>query len=268
MCIRRKNKKAQRLRCKRIIRKYTNLNSDKNQKNNMRFFPRFITAVVCAMTVVLVTGVFWQKDGMDDVETEIFKSVNTEDIENIITDTATVQTVVKEEESMQEVENIQEEVLLRELSWEEFENGKGEVIFHFSFTDGTVVDKEVEYGSIVEGVAYQDITGDGTDEIIAFLYYVNTAAECTVIKIYQVDDGTVRDISPQTQMEELAGKDYNMKIVEDFTEEYSFVLHMEHYSKDAGITYVEVDTTVGYKDGGWEKLAYLLKGIGIDYDNR
>lgn len=230
-----------------------------NLKNHKLFILKFAIVGVCVIIAALAIAFFLLKHGNAETEmilTETVDDIDMEDIANAVTDIETDTGAGTEitQTDAGAVEHVQDEALLKELSWDDCKDVMDNAVFHFTFTDGTVVDMEVEYGHIVEEVEYRDITGDGIDEVIAFLHFVNTVTEYTVIWIYQVDNGTVTDISPQTQIEGLADIPCNMELVTDYAQEYPLALHLEYYDKKPGFSYVDGAVTVGYKNGRWENV--------------
>lgn len=154
---------------------------------------------------------------------------------------------------------------LVDIAWEDHYDGVGETTIHFSFSNGTIVDHELVEWSIVESIEYRDITGDGTDEVIMYTDMVNNIHDnYTLINFFKIDDDTVTEISPSTDIPELSGE---MEIVSDLYEEYTIVLRMESYGKTAGALYTDCIVTVGYNKERWEiiqkqeipewKVAYL-----------
>lgn len=176
------------------------------------------------------------------------------------------------EEANSEAEEIRENRVsvtgqgsLVDIAWEDYYDGVGETTIHFSFSNETIVDHELAGRSIVKNIEYRDITGDGTDEVIMYTDMVNNIHDnYTLINFFKIDDDTVTEISPSTDIPELSGE---MEIVSDLYEEYTIVLRMESYGKTAGALYTDCIVTVGYNKERWEiiqkqevpewKVAYL-----------
>lgn len=167
-------------------------------------------------------------------------------------------------------------VLLEEVTWEDFEtrtNASGEdsvPALHFSFSNGSIVDKELPYLdlSIVREIAYQDITGDGTDEVIVYREFVNTVKDSYMLMdFFKIENDTVTEISPSSYIAELKDNACDTEIMDNPIEDYTIALAMKSYGKIHGVSYTDAIMTVGYKENGWEviqqqkiadwKLAYL-----------
>lgn len=155
------------------------------------------------------------------------------------------------------------EITLSDITWDDYlsENNenKWETWLHFSFSDGTVVDKELRYSpSIVKKVDFVDITGDGADEVLIYRYFANTATEYTLINFFQIEENSVTEISPEAELEELADDVWSVED-EDFSEEeYDMpVFTMQSYVKVNMIAYPDKKASVGYRDGGWQILEWF-----------
>ncbi|MCM1388129.1 MAG: hypothetical protein NC231_12435 [Bacillus sp. (in: Bacteria)] len=167
-------------------------------------------------------------------------------------------------------------ILLEEVTWEDFENsaytsGENSVpALHFSFSNGSIVNKELPHLelSIVREIAYQDITGNGTDEIIVYREFVNTVKDgYMLMDFFKIEDDTVTEISPSSYITELKDNVWDTEIMDNPTEDYTIALTMKSYGKIRGVSYTDAIMTVGYKENGWEvirqqkiadwKLAYL-----------
>ena len=157
----------------------------------------------------------------------------------------------------EEVEQeIQSEITLSDIAWDDYNSGNvWETWLYFCFSDGTVVDKELPYMSMVKKVDYADITGDGTDEVLIYRYFANTATEYTLINFFQIEENRVTEISPELELEELADDVWNVIDADFLKEEYDMpVLMMESYVKENMVTYADKRVLVGYQDGGWQIL--------------
>ena len=157
----------------------------------------------------------------------------------------------------EEVEQeIQSEIALSDIAWDDYNSGNvWETWLYFCFSDGTVVDKELPYMSMVKKVDYADITGDGTDEVLIYRYFANTATEYTLINFFQIEENRVTEISPELELEELADDVWNVIDADFLKEEYDMpVLMMESYVKENMVTYADKRVLVGYQDGGWQIL--------------
>lgn len=149
--------------------------------------------------------------------------------------------------------------ILLDITWDDYHSGSYETWLHFSFSDGTQIDKELQYSpSTVEKVDFVDITGDGTDEVLVYRYFVNTATEYTLINFFQIEENGVTEISPELELEEMAN-DLCGVINEDFSEEeYDMpVFTMESVVKENLMVYVDKRVLVGYQDGGWQILKWF-----------
>ncbi len=108
------------------------------------------------------------------------------------------------------------------------------------------------------GFESKDITGDGTEEILVYRYFANTATEYTLIDFIEVKDGIVKNISPETDIAELADEVWNTTIEDFSVEGYACpVLRMESFRKEPCIAYLDRVYLVGYKDGSWQIIQEL-----------
>lgn len=164
------------------------------------------------------------------------------------------------------------EAVLSQITWEDDQNGREmePVVLHFAFQDGTVVEKEVPYyPSIVEKIEYRDITGDGKDEALVYRYFANTATEYTLIDIFEIENGTVSYISPETKLEELADDVWNMTMTEYFAAGgANYVFKMESYDKENGMAFADETILIVYGTDGWQicrhrswKLRYVMQKL-------
>lgn len=150
------------------------------------------------------------------------------------------------------------EITLSDITWDDYYGGGNkfyETWIHFSFSDGTAVDMQLPYESIVQKLDFVDITGDGEDEVLIYRYFANTATEYTLINFFQIEENIVTEISPEVELEELAGDVWNV-IEEDFSEKECDmpVLRLESYDKVPGLAYPDKRVLVGYQNGGWQIL--------------
>lgn len=148
---------------------------------------------------------------------------------------------------------------LADITWEDSETVSDGTVLYFSFTDGTVAAEYIDLGGIVNDIEYQDITGDGIDEVIVSLYFVNTITEYNILYIYQVKNGIAEDISPssyntENTIWELRNGVWNMTILQEHDEGYTIVLEMESYDKIPGLGYTDCIMTVGYDGAEWVML--------------
>ena len=151
------------------------------------------------------------------------------------------------------------EITLSDITWDDYDSGNTwETWMYFSFSDGTVVDIQSPYMSIVQKVDYVDITGDGKDEVLIYRYFANTATEYTLVNFFQIEEKSVTEISPEVELDELAGDVWNV-IEEDFSkQEYDMpILRLESYGKVSGLAYVDKRVLVGYQGGGWQILEWV-----------
>ena len=127
------------------------------------------------------------------------------------------------------------------------------VNLHFAFENGLIIDREI-LAYDVQDIMYEDITGDGVDDALIYCDFVNTAAEYQLIYFYQLDEGSVTDISPSARdIPELGDEIWDVEKVSYDTEGYSSpVYQLESYTKEDGVTYVGNTLYVGYKNGRWE----------------
>lgn len=188
--------------------------------------------------------------------------------------------VIEEEHS--EAEEIRENKVsvtgqgsLVDIAWEDYYDGVDKTTIHFSFSNGTIVDHELEEWSIVKSIEYWDITGDGADEVILYRDMVNNIHDnYTLMDFFKIDDDAVTEISPSTDIPELLA--WETDIVNDPYEEYTIVLRMELYGKTLGAVYTDCIVTVGYDKERWEiiqkqerpdwkaaYLDYLIRNIAI-----
>lgn len=143
--------------------------------------------------------------------------------------------------------------VLADITWEDSESVTGGTVLYFSFTDGTVSEEYIDLDGIVNDIEYQDITGDGIDEVIVSLYFLNTITEYNILYMYQVKNGIVEDISPFSYAEHINDV-WNMTLLQEHEEGYTIVLEMESYNKILKLGYTDCIMTVGYNGAEWEIL--------------
>lgn len=152
----------------------------------------------------------------------------------------------------------EKETDLLEITWEDYWSGREmePVVLHFSFRDGAVIDQEVPYyPSIVEKTEYRDITGDGSDEVLVYRYFANTATEYTLVDIFEIKDGAVYRISPETELEELDDHVWDMTLIEDFAAgDTDYVFKMKSYDKENGMVFPDETMYIVYEESGWQIL--------------
>lgn len=151
------------------------------------------------------------------------------------------------------------EITLSDITWDDYHSGSYETWLHFSFSNCAEIDKELQYSpSTVEKVDYVDITGDGTDEVLVYRYFANTATEYTLINFFQIEGNGVTEISPELELEELANDVWSV-IDADFSQEkYDMpVFTMESYVKENMLVYLDKRVLVGYQGGGWQILEWF-----------
>lgn len=128
-----------------------------------------------------------------------------------------------------------------------------EPILYFTFSNGEKVSLELECGGIIQKIEYSDITGDGTDEVLVYRYFANSATEYTLLDVFEVKDGAVKNISPEKDIPELADELWNVIVMDAVVEGYSRpVLVMEYFEKDNREVHLIYHFLVGYKDGRWQ----------------
>lgn len=146
-------------------------------------------------------------------------------------------------------------VSLTDVTWEDYNDGEDSAIFHFSFDNGNIADKELPYESIVKNIEYMDVTGDGEDEVIVYREFVNNIHDNYIlVDFFKIDEDTVTEISPSTDISELTGVAWDTEIVSNHTEEYTIVMKMKSYGKTAGILYMDEEMTIGYDKERWKVI--------------
>ncbi len=146
--------------------------------------------------------------------------------------------------------------LLKEVTWEDFNDGAGEPVLHFSFNNGTVIDKKLQYLGIVQNVQYMDITGDGVDEIVVDTDMINTVRDdFTILDFFRIEGDTVEDISPFHDIPELKDTAWCMEISQEPFNDCTIVLDMESYGKMAGVSYIDCMMKIGFDGSGWKVIS-------------
>ncbi|MDE6845017.1 MAG: hypothetical protein K2J99_04535 [Lachnospiraceae bacterium] len=152
-------------------------------------------------------------------------------------------------------DDIEAKITLSDITWDDYNSGnEWKTCLHFSFSDGTIVDKELSYNpSMIQKVDFADITGDGMDEIIIYRYFANTATEYTLVNFFQIEGNTVTEISPELELEELGNNVWSVIDVDFSEEEYNMpVFTMESYVKENMIVTTDKRLLVGYQNDGWQ----------------
>ncbi|MCM1089910.1 MAG: hypothetical protein NC413_03645 [Muribaculum sp.] len=143
-----------------------------------------------------------------------------------------------------------------DITWDDYRSGSYETWLHFSFSDGTQIDKELRCSpSTVKKVEFADITGDGTDEALIYVYFWNTATEFNLIHFFRIEENGVVEISPESELEELADNVWDVTDYDFSMKEYDMpVLTMASYAKENMLVYNDKKVSVGYQDGRWQIL--------------
>ena len=161
------------------------------------------------------------------------------------------------------------QISLTDVTWKDYNDGEYDMLLYFSFSNGSIVDKELQNWGFVKNIEYRDITGDGVDEVIVYTDLLNNIHDnFTVVDFFKIEGNTVTDISPSTDISEvpdIAG--FDTEVVSDYTGEYTIVLRMEDYGKSYGVLYTKTVMTIGYDKECWRvikkqeipdwKIAYL-----------
>ena len=161
------------------------------------------------------------------------------------------------------------QISLTDVTWKDYNDGEYDTFLYFSFSNGSIVDKELQNWGFVKNIEYRDITGDGVDEVIVYMDLVNNIHDnFTVVDFFKIEEDTVTDISPSTDISEVPDIAwFDTEVVSDYTEEYTIVLRMEDYGKSHGALYTKMVITIGYDKECWRvikkqeipdwKVAYL-----------
>lgn len=161
------------------------------------------------------------------------------------------------------------QISLTDVTWKDYNDGVYDTFLYFSFSNGSIVDKELQYPGFVKSIEYRDITGDGEDEIIVYMDLVNNIHDnFIVVDFFKIEEDTVTDISPSTDILEVPDIAwFDTEVVSDYTEKYTIVLRMEDYGKAHGALYTKIVITIGYDKECWRvikkqeipdwKIAYL-----------
>ncbi|MBD5453899.1 MAG: hypothetical protein HDR30_06245, partial [Lachnospiraceae bacterium] len=170
----------------------------KNRENTENFIRKFWRE----MLVIIMAGIFLTacgNKGSEEEELELQTEVQSEP------QTETQSEPLPENDSDNFNDDKESEVTLSDITWDDYNSGNTwETWMYFSFSDGTVVDIQSPYMSIVQKVDYVDITGDGKDEVLIYRYFANTATEYTLVNFFQIEEKNVTEISPEVELEELA----------------------------------------------------------------
>ena len=187
----------------------------------------------------------------------------TDSEEDNITEAETDTPVLEENE-----EETPSQISLMDITWKDYNDGAYETFLYFSFSNGSVVDRELQYSGIVKNIEYRDITGDGEDEVIVYRDMVNNVHDnYMLVDFFRIEADTVTEISPSVDIPELSNNPCDTEVVSNYTEEYAIVLRMEDYGKTGGILYTKMEMTIGFDKERWRvikkqeipdwKLAYL-----------
>ncbi len=149
-----------------------------------------------------------------------------------------------------------------QITWDDYRSTEKvePTVLHFSLEGGIEIDRELPwYPSVVKQIAYRDITGDGQDEVLVYRYFANTATEYTLIDVFEIQEDSVRYLSPAADLEELSDQVWDMTLQaassEKPAEENSGLLfRLESYEKEYGVTSRAETALVGYREGGWQIL--------------
>ena len=217
-------------------------------------------SVVIGIGTIYVTGC-GSDSAAEPTETAIIS--DTESEEDNITEAETNTPVLEENE-----EEMPSQISLTDITWKDYNDGAYETFLYFSFSNGSIVDKELKYPGIVKNIEYRDITGDGEDEVIVYRDMVNNVHDnYMLVDFFKIEENTVMEISPSADISELSDNPCDTEIVSDYSEKYAIVLRMEDYGKTGGILYTNMEMTIGYDKERWRmiekqeipdwKLAYL-----------
>ena len=161
------------------------------------------------------------------------------------------------------------QISLTDVTWKDYNDGEYDTLLYFSFSNGSIVDKELQHWGFVKNIEYRDITGDGEDEVIVYMDEVNNVHDnFTVVDFFKIEEDTVTDISPSTDISDVPDIAwFDTEVVNDYTEEYTIVLRMEDYGKAHGALFTKMVITIGYDKECWRvikkqeipdwKIAYL-----------
>lgn len=156
---------------------------------------------------------------------------------------------------------------IQEVTWEEEESAFANPVLRFLLENGRVIEREAAYGGWVDHVEYRDINGNGFREAFVYIVMPNNFFDTYYrIAVYQVQEGSVTDISPYTEFMEEASY-WNTEIVEESGTGYGVVFQLESYNKMLGeeesSIYVADRLTIGYRDGRWEEMSRESNPDGI-----
>ena len=132
---------------------------------------------------------------------------------------------------------------------------------HFNFYDGTGMDQHII--GFAKCVKYIDFTGNGSKEAVVYSSYVTTATEYTLINIFQINDGKVKELTPETDIAEFAEELWSMSLIEVERDGIIYQgLELVSYDKMYALTYANKNMIIYYKNGRWE----LDKILYYDFD--
>lgn len=226
---------------------------------NIRKIEAFLSIVIGIGTIHL-TGC-GSDFAAEPTETAIIYYTDSE--EDNITRAETDTPVLEENE-----EETPSQISLTDITWQDYNDGAYETFLYFSFSNGSIVDKELQYPGIVKNIEYRDITGDGDDEVIVYRDMMNNVHDnYMLVDFFRIEEDTVTEISPSVDIPELSDNPCDTEVVSNYTEEYAIILRMEDYGKTGGILYTKMEMTIGYDKEHWRvikkqeipdwKLAYL-----------
>ena len=130
-------------------------------------------------------------------------------------------------------EEASSQISLTDVTWKDYNDGEYDTLLYFSFSNGSIVDKELQHWGFVKNIEYRDITGDGEDEVIVYMDLVNN--------VHDISD--VPDIAW-----------FDTEVASDYTEEYTIVLEMKDYGKAHGALYTKMEITIGYDKECWRVI--------------
>ena len=143
------------------------------------------------------------------------------------------------------------EVILKDITWSEADNFMDGTVLNLHFSDGTSVSREIS--GQVESVEYIDFTGDGNKEAVVYSYFANTATEYTLINIFQINDGKVKELTPEMDIAEFAEELWSMSLIEVERDGIIYQgLELVSYNKMYALTYANKNMIIYYKNGRWE----------------
>lgn len=146
--------------------------------------------------------------------------------------------------------------VLTDVLYEEDADTREPVVIQFVFSDQTVEECELDFVSCrVNRVSRQDLTGDGTEEVVVHRTFVNTATEYNMLDIFRVEGKEIRQIFPTEDIPELQGEACDTDIFTvDRAGRHGSGLHVQTYGKEQGVTYVKDEMDIVYESGKWVRL--------------